>query len=83
MSLEAKPQTTTKVAQLDQADERIKGDSLWMDAWRRLRRNRAATMGMVIIIVMILLAVFAPFCDASWHCSRRLHTGEIRLPDAR
>ncbi|HML21384.1 MAG TPA: ABC transporter permease [Aggregatilinea sp.] len=34
--------------------------SPWMDAWRRLRRNRAALVGFVIIILNILAAIFAP-----------------------
>lgn len=35
------------------------GQSLWMDAWRRLIRNRAAMLGLIIIIVNIIMAVFA------------------------
>jgi oligopeptide transport system permease protein len=31
----------------------------WVDAWRRLRRNRAAMIGLVIIMFNILVAVFA------------------------
>lgn len=31
-----------------------------MDAWRRLIRNRTAILGMVIIIVLLLMALFAP-----------------------
>ncbi len=42
-------------------DEYIKGESLWSDAWRRLRRNRAALLGIVIILINIFAAVFAPF----------------------
>jgi oligopeptide transport system permease protein len=34
--------------------------SPWMDAWRRLRRNRAAIIGLVVIILNILAAIFAP-----------------------
>ena len=37
----------------------IKGESLWFDAWRRLRRNRLAVLGAIIIIFAILVAVFA------------------------
>lgn len=37
-----------------------KRESLWMDAWRRLIRNRAATVGGIIIIVLLMLAIFAP-----------------------
>lgn len=34
--------------------------SLWGDAWRRLIRNRLAVIGMVIVVTLVLLAVFAP-----------------------
>ena len=33
--------------------------NLWLDALRRLLRNRAAVLGIVIIVLVILLAVFA------------------------
>jgi len=36
-----------------------KSESLWMDAFRRLLRNRAAIVGGVIIIILVLTAVFA------------------------
>jgi ABC-type dipeptide/oligopeptide/nickel transport system permease subunit len=34
--------------------------SLWGDAWRRLLRNRFAIVGMVIVVVFMLLAIFGP-----------------------
>jgi oligopeptide transport system permease protein len=37
-----------------------KRESLWQDAIRRLLRNRAAVLGGSIIIVLILMAIFAP-----------------------
>jgi oligopeptide transport system permease protein len=37
-----------------------KRESLWQDAFRRLLRNRAAILGGSIIIVLILMAIFAP-----------------------
>jgi len=37
-----------------------KRESLWQDAMRRLLRNRAAILGAIIIIVLILMALFAP-----------------------
>lgn len=33
--------------------------TLWGDAWRRLRRNRAAIIGMVVIVLFAFLAIFA------------------------
>lgn len=37
----------------------VKGEGLWVESWRRLRRNRAAVFGGVIIILNILVAIFA------------------------
>ena len=34
--------------------------SLWGDAWRRLVRNKLALVGMVVVVLFTLLAVFAP-----------------------
>lgn len=36
-------------------------ESLWQDALRRLMRNRAAVIGGVIILIIILVAIFANF----------------------
>jgi oligopeptide transport system permease protein len=35
-------------------------ESLWGDAWRRLLRNKASVVGLVIIVTMFLMAIFAP-----------------------
>ena len=42
-----------------EAPERPSG--LWSDAWRRLRRNRAAVVAAVILLVLSALAVFSPW----------------------
>ena len=34
--------------------------SLWMDAWQRLLRNKAAVVGMIVIATFMIVAVFAP-----------------------
>jgi peptide/nickel transport system permease protein len=34
---------------------------LWADAWQRLRRNRGAIIGFVIVVVFVLVALFAPW----------------------
>ncbi|MEP7290645.1 MAG: hypothetical protein ABI835_02630, partial [Chloroflexota bacterium] len=39
--------------------KKVKGESLWQDAWKRLRRNRLAVLGIVIILINILMAIFA------------------------
>ena len=35
--------------------------SLWRDAWHRLRRNRLAVFGLVIVVVLAFAAVFGPY----------------------
>lgn len=44
----------------DKNKKATKGQSLWLDAWRRLRRNRAALLGLAIIILFVLMAILAP-----------------------
>lgn len=47
----------TVVADLSQTE---KSRSPWMDAWRRLRRNKAAIIGLMVILLNILVATAAP-----------------------
>lgn len=35
--------------------------SLWSDAWRRIKRNKAAMAGLIIIVTLILASTFAPW----------------------
>ncbi|MCU0906616.1 MAG: ABC transporter permease [Rhodobacteraceae bacterium] len=35
--------------------------SLWRDAWRRLRRNRLAVAGLVVLAVLVFVAAFGPW----------------------
>jgi oligopeptide transport system permease protein len=37
------------------------GTSLWQDAWVRLRRNRLAVFGLVVMVLLILLALLTPW----------------------
>ena len=39
----------------------LKSSSPWMDAWRQVRRNRFAIVGMVILTLLILVAISAPW----------------------
>ncbi len=40
-------------------EKRKKGESLFQDSMRRLRRNRLAVIGLIIIIITIFVAIFA------------------------
>ncbi len=42
-------------------DDAPKSRGYWSDAWARLRKNRFAVIGAIIIAVNMLLAIFAPF----------------------
>lgn len=37
-----------------------KGRSLWHDAWKRLKRNKAAMVGLFMVIIFIIVAIIAP-----------------------
>lgn len=53
-------QTTTRIARPGAQLARSRPSaSLWNDAWRRLRRNRAALAGLVFIIFLLFIAIFA------------------------
>jgi len=41
--------------------EKQKNHTQWGDAWKRLRRNKLAMVGMIIVILMVFAAVFADF----------------------
>ncbi|MBZ0305527.1 MAG: ABC transporter permease, partial [Anaerolineae bacterium] len=45
---------------LDLAEDQQKVNKLWVDAWKRLIRNRAAVVGLIIVILSVFVAVFAP-----------------------
>ena len=34
--------------------------SLWYDAWRTFIRNKAGVVGLIIVIITLLIAIFAP-----------------------
>jgi len=45
---------------IDQFGVPIRGVSLWLDAWRRLKRNRMALVGLGVVIAYSILALLAP-----------------------
>jgi oligopeptide transport system permease protein len=53
--------------------------SLWLDAWRRLTRNRMAVLGMSIIILFWILALFAPLI-APFSINSQNHNAVYRPP---
>ena len=51
-----------KTEALADAAERaqMQGSSLWADAWRRFRKNRAAVYSVTILVLITLFVIFAP-----------------------
>ena len=54
--------------------------SLWSDAWHRLIRNKAAVVGMIIIVLFVVVAVFAPLLAP--HNPLEINSGKEFLPPA-
>src|SRR5215216_2883069 len=53
--------------------------SLWGDAWRRLARNRAAVVGLILIVFFSLVALFAPLI-APYSPVVQTSNNSLRLP---
>ena len=49
--------------------------SLWSDAWRRLLANKAAVAGGIILLVLIFLAIFAPWIAPHPYSYQNLELG--------
>lgn len=59
------------------------GRSLYSDAWKRLKKDKAAMIGLVVIIIFVLIAVIAPMIpslDPEAIEPRREINGETILP---
>jgi ABC-type dipeptide/oligopeptide/nickel transport system permease subunit len=50
------------ISEIDEltTEKKYSRSSLYKDAWRRLRRNKLAMLGLSIVIILILIAIFAP-----------------------
>ncbi len=51
----------SKREQQEESVKKYSRSSLYKDAWRRLKRNKLAMLGLAIVIFLILIAVFASF----------------------
>lgn len=59
------------------ADVMPKGISLWDDAWMRLRKNKLAMFGLVFLIIMMLLCLFAPLITPYGYEEQNLRLGAV------
>ena len=63
---------TEQTALLMEAED---GASLWHDAWLRLKKNRAAGTGGVVLIVMVVLAILTPWIAPYGYEAQNLDLG--------
>jgi oligopeptide transport system permease protein len=74
------PNTADELERLLAEARKIKGNSLGRDAWRRLRKNKAAMTALVFLFTLSLLAVFTPALPLQSPIMQRFDTridGEI------
>lgn len=72
---------------MSQLPQPVVGRSLWQDAWRRLRHNRAALVAGVVLALMLLAILFGPLFSpyaydeidfsGSWGAEPTLHDGHV------
>lgn len=46
---------------MPETTEIVRGTSLWLDAWKRLRRNRLAFVGLIFLVFMVVAVIVGPF----------------------
>ncbi|WP_162097513.1 ABC transporter permease [Allomesorhizobium alhagi] len=56
----------------------IAGRSLWQDAWRRLRKNRAAVASAIVLLFLALAGIFGPLIAP--HPYDRIYPQYVRTP---
>lgn len=69
---------TTVISRSDQVILSRPVTNLWADAWSRLRRNKMAMAGLVIVILFVLVAIFAPVIAP--HDPLQINDGKGYLP---
>ncbi len=55
----------------------VQGESLWQDAWRRLKKNKMAMVGVVVTILMNLSAIFAELVSPFDPTTQQRWTGAL------
>ena len=52
--------------------------SLWRDAWHRLRRNKLAVFGLVVVLILAFTAIFGPYLTPYDYLSQDLNARNAR-----
>ena len=63
------------------SDNSVQKHSQWLDVWKRLRRNKLSMVGLVIVILLILLAVFADLVSPYDYAAQNM-SEKLQMPSA-
>jgi hypothetical protein len=55
------PSSQSEVSAMGNPTQAGRGASFWQAAWRRLKKNKGAMAGLVMIVIAILIAIFGYF----------------------
>ncbi|MBW5447483.1 ABC transporter permease subunit [Cohnella sp. CFH 77786] len=50
----------------------------WVDAWRRLRKNKLAMLGLTVLVILTLLAIFAPMFSSHDYATQHLKETNLK-----
>jgi oligopeptide transport system permease protein len=74
------PRDLEHYATLLENAHREKGISLWKDAWRRLRRNKASMVSLVFLVLLSLSALLTPLLPLQSPVEQHLGDGTFQPP---
>ena len=58
---------------VNEFNQQVKPVSLWADAWKRLRKNRMALIGLWIVGIFLVVTLFAPVLPMNSYTKQQLH----------
>lgn len=59
----------------------LRGVSLWQDAWRRLRKNRAAMVSLAFLVVLAILSFFTPLLPLQSPSQQDIRNRQYKAPN--
>ena len=77
----AEEQRRETLARLLEESKQIRGNSLWSDAWRRLRRRPAAMTSLIGLIVLVILALLTPLLPLQSPIDKDLKNRRLLPPE--
>jgi len=78
VSDETSPPTADPASERDSGEKAVAGRSLRQIAWRRLKRDKVAVTGGIVVIVLVVLAILAPALTALFgHPIDEYHNNQI------